>query len=472
MVLATSSPHLVLDGAELVARALGAVGIKVCVAHDRPATANALALAIDERAAAGLLSVPTEVVTPPGRYVSGEESALVTGSDGGESTPTFRVEKPTILRVGGRPTLVDNAETMANIGLIGRYGPVWFREVGAPDAPGTTLLTVSGAVSRPGIYEIPLGTRVDRVLTGAGADSGIAAVLLGGYGGAWLGTAALLLAAHPECDGDGRCVYRRRCRGRPRDVELRPGRDGTHCPLDGRGERRTVRTVCVRAPRHRRGPDAARRRALLAQACSSASATASTRWRAVVRAGTLTAWSASCAAPSRSSADDLASHLRSGPCPGAVPTRSSPSREGRWPMAVTRRLRVDRGGMRRLRPLRGARPELICPRRVGLPGHRRAANPARAHRTGRSGRTDLPPARAFSSKRPLRLADHGGARSTPVKGARPPLELARQLAAALGSLPRTAGSTRAGDRRHPGEADHTSDCTSPTGEAARRAYRV
>jgi len=64
-VLATSSPHLVLDGAELVARALGAVGIKVCVAHDRPATANALALAIDERAAAGLLSVPTEVVTPP-----------------------------------------------------------------------------------------------------------------------------------------------------------------------------------------------------------------------------------------------------------------------------------------------------------------------------------------------------------------------------------------------------------------------
>ena len=186
-VLATSSPHLVLDGAELVARALGAVGIKVCVAHDRPATANALALAIDERAAAGLLSVPTEVVTPPGRYVSGEESALVHWLDGGESTPTFRVEKPTILRVGGRPTLVDNAETMANIGLIGRYGPVWFREVGAPDAPGTTLLTVSGAVSRPGIYEIPLGTRVDRVLTGAGADSGIAAVLLGGYGGAWLG---------------------------------------------------------------------------------------------------------------------------------------------------------------------------------------------------------------------------------------------------------------------------------------------
>jgi NADH:ubiquinone oxidoreductase subunit F (NADH-binding) len=186
-VLATSSPHLVLDGAELVARALGAVGIKVCVAHDRPATANALAFAIDERAAAGLLSVPTEVVTPPGRYVSGEESALVHWLDGGESTPTFRVEKPTILRVGGRPTLVDNAETMANIGLIGRYGPVWFREVGAPDAPGTTLLTVSGAVSRPGIYEIPLGTRVDRVLTGAGADSGIAAVLLGGYGGAWLG---------------------------------------------------------------------------------------------------------------------------------------------------------------------------------------------------------------------------------------------------------------------------------------------
>jgi len=198
-----------------------------------------------------LLSVPTEVVTPPGRYVSGRSQRSSTGSTAGESTPTFRVEKPTILR-GGRPshpgrTPRDDGQHRPHRPLRARLVP----RVGAPDAPGTTLLTVSAAVSRPGIYEIPLGTRVDRVLTVRVADQWHRRGPPRRLRRRVAGTAALLLAAHPSAMATAGASI-----GAGVVVALATSSCGlaetaTHCPLDGRGERRTVRTVCVRAPRHR-----------------------------------------------------------------------------------------------------------------------------------------------------------------------------------------------------------------------------
>ncbi len=184
--LATGAPHLVLDGAELVARALGAVAVRVCVHRRSPAAAQSLESAIAERRAAGLVSVPTEVRRPPARYISGEESALVHWLDGGDARPTFRLARPGPLRSAGRPTLVENAETLAHIALIGRHGPEWFRSSGSPEAPGTTLVTVSGAVDAPGVLEIPLGLPLDHLL-GLATAAPLAGVLLGGYGGTWLG---------------------------------------------------------------------------------------------------------------------------------------------------------------------------------------------------------------------------------------------------------------------------------------------
>ena len=86
-----------------------------------------------------------------------------------------------------RPTLVQNVETLANIALIARHGPDWFRAAGPATAPGTALMTVSGAVARPGVYEVALGTTIGALLDRAGGyTEPPQAVLAGGYFGGWL----------------------------------------------------------------------------------------------------------------------------------------------------------------------------------------------------------------------------------------------------------------------------------------------
>jgi len=197
-LLATQAPHLVLDGAEMLARALGAIGVKVCVGRGDTAAARSFAAAADERSRTGLASVVTEVVSPPARYVAGEESALVAWLDGGESVPAYRPDRPAVLRVGGRPALVDNAETVAQIALIARHGPAWFRSVGTPDAPGTALVTVSGSVGRSCVVEVPYGTQVTAVLAMGGVEAPPAGVLVGGYGGTWLGPGSVSTPYDPR----------------------------------------------------------------------------------------------------------------------------------------------------------------------------------------------------------------------------------------------------------------------------------
>jgi NADH:ubiquinone oxidoreductase subunit F (NADH-binding) len=182
-------PHLVLDGIALAAAAVSADQAYLCV--HRAAQAEALAAAAAERS--GRDPVPVTVTVVPGRYVASEASALVHHLNGGPAVPLFTPPRPSERGVAGRPTLVSNVETLANVALISRYGARWFRSLGAPATPGSALVTLSGAVPRPGVWEIALGTPLRDVLalSGAGAD-GIQAVLTGGYYGTWLaGPAAL-----------------------------------------------------------------------------------------------------------------------------------------------------------------------------------------------------------------------------------------------------------------------------------------
>ena len=86
----------------------------------------------------------------PGRYVASEQSALVQYLNGGPAKPTYSPPRPHERGVRGRPTLVSNVETLAHLALIARYGDRWFRSAGLPAAPGSMLVTVSGAVGRPG----------------------------------------------------------------------------------------------------------------------------------------------------------------------------------------------------------------------------------------------------------------------------------------------------------------------------------
>lgn len=184
-------PHLVLDGASLAARAVGAKQAILAVSEADTRGRRALAAALAQRHERGLSrSEPDwDLVPTPERYVLGQETALVNFMNGGPGVPTFGA-RPFQRGVRGRPTLVQNAETLAHIALIARHGPQWFRGLGTGPHPGSTLISVAGAVTHPGVYEIEHGMALSELMRWVGASSP-AAFLIGGYFGTWLPAAAL-----------------------------------------------------------------------------------------------------------------------------------------------------------------------------------------------------------------------------------------------------------------------------------------
>jgi len=198
--LLESSPHLVIDGAQLAAQAVGAREVVICIRRSSTGACDAVKSALGARAQRRLLPVPTRIVPTPSTYLAGEENALVNTLNGGPPKPTFVPPRAFERGVGKRPTLVQNIETLAHIGLIARHGAAWFRQAGTAEEPGTTLVTLLGAVARPGVYEIELGTTLHDVLTAAGGlTHSLRALLLGGYYGSWLdGALARELVLHEE----------------------------------------------------------------------------------------------------------------------------------------------------------------------------------------------------------------------------------------------------------------------------------
>ena len=90
--------------------------------------------------------------------------------------------------IGGRPTIVQNVESLAYAALIARRGDAWYRELGRADAPGTTLVTVSGISEGRSVHEVELGLPIGELADGLGVPSAseVRAVLVGGYFGGWL----------------------------------------------------------------------------------------------------------------------------------------------------------------------------------------------------------------------------------------------------------------------------------------------
>jgi NADH:ubiquinone oxidoreductase subunit F (NADH-binding) len=191
-VLLGHAPHLVLDGAAAVAGALGAREAIVAVNERAVVEHAAVVRAIEERAARRLDGrVSFRVVTVPARFVSGEETALVSAVEGRAARPAFKPPLPFERGVRGAPTLVQNAETLAHVALIARFGPDWFRQVGTEVEPGSCLVTISGAIGRPGVYEVELGTPLATVVADAGGvTEAPQAFLVGGYFGTWVAATA------------------------------------------------------------------------------------------------------------------------------------------------------------------------------------------------------------------------------------------------------------------------------------------
>jgi hypothetical protein len=174
------SPHLVLDGLQLAAEAVGSVTVGLYV-HRSLRLYGSLEAAISERAAAGLDAVQVELIDAPPRFLAGEESALASRASGGSALPRFKPPRASLGGVPGRRTLVQNVETLAHLALIARYGAAWFRSAGTPDEPGSMLATLHQADGQMGVVETTLGTPIADLLRLPAQ-----AVLVGGYHGAWL----------------------------------------------------------------------------------------------------------------------------------------------------------------------------------------------------------------------------------------------------------------------------------------------
>jgi NADH:ubiquinone oxidoreductase subunit F (NADH-binding) len=182
-------PHLVLDGTIAAARAVGASEAIIAIGDNSQTAGRAMLQAVSERRER---DVKLNVAGVPERFVAGEETALVQHLSGGPARPTVHPPRPSERGVLGRPTLVQNVETLAHVALIARYGPTWFRSAGTHDEPGTALCTIIGAVAAPGVYEAELGQTLSGVLDLAGGLTGpVGAVLVGGYHGGFVGARLL-----------------------------------------------------------------------------------------------------------------------------------------------------------------------------------------------------------------------------------------------------------------------------------------
>jgi NADH:ubiquinone oxidoreductase subunit F (NADH-binding) len=186
LVLLTHVPHLVLDGAQAAARAVGAGEVLLAAPAD---THPMLAAALDERPGEPRRRrVRVTLAASAGGYVAGEETALLAHLEGRPPRPRLTPPLPCHRGYRRRPTLVQNVETLAHLALVARHGAGWFREAGTPERPGTTLVTLAGAVREPGVYEVEPGVALrDLVDLAGGPVEPLRAMLVGGYFGGWLG---------------------------------------------------------------------------------------------------------------------------------------------------------------------------------------------------------------------------------------------------------------------------------------------
>jgi NADH:ubiquinone oxidoreductase subunit F (NADH-binding) len=186
-LLMTTRPHLVLDGLLLAAEAVAAGRAVVYISRAHDDATAAISAAIDERRAAGDLPLAVSVARAPHRYVAGEETAAIAHLNGGVARPTLVPPRPFERGVDGRPTVVNNVETLAQAALIARHGADQYRRAGTEGVTGTVLVTMAAAIHSPGVYELPGGSTVAQAVSaGGGATASVAAILVGGYFGRWV----------------------------------------------------------------------------------------------------------------------------------------------------------------------------------------------------------------------------------------------------------------------------------------------
>ena len=168
-VIMERRPHLLLEGLAIAAHAVGAPEIVIYLRGEFEQPNHALIAAIAEARAAGHLDgLSVEIALGHGAYICGEETALLEALEGKRGMPRQKPPYPTQSGLFGRPTLMNNVETLACVPAIVTRGGAWFAGLGRDGAAGTKLYSVSGDVARPGVYELPLGVPFAELLEVAG----------------------------------------------------------------------------------------------------------------------------------------------------------------------------------------------------------------------------------------------------------------------------------------------------------------
>ncbi len=196
-VLMETRPHLLLEGMALSAYAIGAEQCYLFVRGEYPEATAILQRAIDDATAAGFLgervmghafTCRIKIRRGAGAYICGEETALFEAIEGKRGFPRIKPPYPTTHGLFNKPTVVNNVETLCVVPGVIRHGADWFRQWGSQHSTGTKLVSVSGHVNRPGVYEIPFGMSLRALLDEQckGVRGTLRAVLHGGAAGTFL----------------------------------------------------------------------------------------------------------------------------------------------------------------------------------------------------------------------------------------------------------------------------------------------
>ena len=167
------NPHLLVEGMIIGAYAIGAAQGYVFLRGEYYEPYRQLQKAIDDAKAKGYLGqgifgsgfdFDLRIHRSAGRYICGEETALLNALEGKRAQPRTKPPFPPASGAWGRPTIVNNVETFCNVPCILRNGVEWYQELGRGDDAGTKLYGVSGRVNEPGLWELPIGTPIREII--------------------------------------------------------------------------------------------------------------------------------------------------------------------------------------------------------------------------------------------------------------------------------------------------------------------
>lgn len=198
-LLMENLPHLVLEGVILAAYAVKASKAYLYVNADYKEAIQSMLDAVAEAQQAGRcgqrildsdFSLEVLLTPAPHDYVAGEDTAALEVIEKKKPLPRQKPPFPATAGLFGKPTAVNNVETLANVPPIVARGAKWYRGLGTPESPGTMIFSLGDEVNRPGVYELPFGTPMRYLIEecGGGTREGkkIKAVLPGGPSSAWL----------------------------------------------------------------------------------------------------------------------------------------------------------------------------------------------------------------------------------------------------------------------------------------------